>query len=919
MVTAALIFAYSWWLVVLPVLIIISPVLYYLSKSMNARRIRLFVSPGAAKDAMPVLDAKLHALRFIMPAMMVALVALALARPLSGPKAGSAERVGVDFVVALDVSKSMWAEDVAPSRLDAVKKEISSWLKQASGDRMGLVLFAGEAIIQAPITFDYEALDRILENAGPRAISKGGTNIPKAIEMATSLLTKSGLDTRALVIFSDGENLDGDAVAAARTANSLEGLSIFTVGVGTAAGERVPSIDRASFDKLPPERRQARAYIRSEYGTEVVSRLDESALRSVSSAGGGRHETFIPDTNMLQRLRDSALLPLTKSRAILNTQDYHEWFQVPLALAILLVILHPLIPVVRRQELDNIVGVPVIRPETHSAPAITPVKFARKTKKPAPVVLWFLVMSIAVPAWASTEIDQRVASLFQQEKAEEAVALVKAEYEKSPTDPLLNYNYGITLYQAGKLEEALAVFQNLRGSPDAESIQARVLFQLGNAQFRLGEQLRTQPGAILSMERALAYYEELLVVKSSDDAKKNRDAAKKALEDILKNIAESRLKQADDLIKRENHTQVTRVLQEALDAQERLVSLDTKDKQRAKDKTKTQERLAESLKNDAKRASAEADKIEKANDKGKDRQVLGQREDAIAKFERAQMNAPNDTSIPPAIQAERSKMSNLISSRAAAEIKPHLAKAETPRQALEAMSKGSEQLAKALDLDANNKAAADLKKEVDARLEKEFLDQGEKALANALQQTDARKKLRLATNAGDAFQKTQEVNPDNQKAKEGLAKVEAMLPELHAAAAALDLAEAQGLLGQNGQKPQEAKGGQEPAASQDSLKKAIGLLETSTQNFGRSLALKPDQGEVQQGFETAQELLSESRDQLDAQRQAANAAKAEGENEGEGQQAAQAEPTEMQVYNQRPSGQVASPTGGFWNKSKKDW
>ena len=209
MVATSLIFASPWWLLALPFLAAGTVVFWRFARKYSERRIGLFVSPGSVREAVPSVDRRRQILRFVLPVAMVGCVCVALARPLVGPKPGHAERKGVDFVVALDVSKSMWAEDVSPNRLDAVKKELTDWMHQAAGDRMGLVIFAGEALIQAPVTFDFQALERVLKVAAPRSISKGGTNIPKAIEMATTLLDKSGLDTRALVIFTDGENLDG--------------------------------------------------------------------------------------------------------------------------------------------------------------------------------------------------------------------------------------------------------------------------------------------------------------------------------------------------------------------------------------------------------------------------------------------------------------------------------------------------------------------------------------------------------------------------------------------------------------------------------------------------------------------------------------------------------------------------------------
>jgi hypothetical protein len=908
MVAASLVFASPWWLLALPILAASGFVFWRISRRYTERRIGLFVSPSTVKEAVPAVDRRLQMLRFAMPILVVACVCVALARPLIGPRPGHAERKGVDFVVALDVSKSMWAEDLSPNRLDAVKQELSTWLGQAAGDRMGLVLFAGESVIQAPVTFDYQALERVLKAANPKSISKGGTNIPKAIEMASTLLNKSGLDTRALVIFSDGENLDGDAAAAARQAQDRDGLTIFTVGVGSAAGAKVPQIDHAEFARLRPEQKQRRGYVRNEYGTEVVSKLDENALRAVATAGGGRYEVFAPDTGFFQRLRDTALLPLAKNRKILNVQDYYEWFPLPLFVGIVLLMLEPLISTVKKRSASGGVGVDVVRPETLSAPVEVPVSFPRKSKAgTAPLVILFLA---ATPLLANSDLRSQAEKLLKDGKGADAVALVRTAANAAPGDGLLAYNLGLTLYQAGQLEEAIEVFQNLKTSTTDESLRAKALFQLGNAQFRLGEKLGSQPAAVLSMERALAFYDELLAVRSTSDGRFNQEAAKKALQETLTKIAAERLKAADDMEKRNDTFRLSRVLQEALEAQERLTTLDPKDKKLAADRDATKQRLAQSLKKEAEKHIAETDKLESQNKPDDDRKVLGRREQGIDILQQAKAQAPNDQELDRKIQEEQSKMSNLITKRAEEKIVPALAKEKAGSGELAALDRGRQDLAKALELDPDNAKAKDLKAQAEGRLEKEILAQAKNNLAAAERQTDPRSKLRAASGAGEQFQKVQDINPESQPAKEGLEKVGAMLPELHAAAAALDLAEAQRLLG-------------DEKKSSDNLKKAVGYLETSTQNYARSLALKPEDQKAQEGYDRAQQLLSDSRDQLDQQRQMTAQSSQQPPQEGApSEQAAEGQPAtppKMQIYNQRQPASPSVSSGSFWNKNNRDW
>jgi len=907
MVTAALIFASPLWLLAAPVLMIGALFFWRLSRRRAEQRIGRFLTPSLAREAISPAAWRQRAWRFAIVPACLALLAVAAARPLVGPRPGHAERKGVDFVVALDVSKSMWAEDVPPNRLEAVRKSLIDWLHQAAGDRMGVVVFAGEAVIQAPITFDYQALERVLKAASPQSISKGGTNIPAAIDMAKTLLNKSGLDTRALVIFSDGENLDGDAIEAARQARAVDGISIFTVGVGTKTGDKVPLQDRLSYEKSRENQPRPRAYTRNEYGTEVVTRLDEQALRLIASAGGGKYTTFNTDPDFLQKLRDTLLLPLAKSRKILNVQDYYEWFPIPLALALLVLMAEPLIPFLRRQTSERATGVAVIRPETLARPAGAPVTFSpKRAAKPASLAL-FLVL--AASAWANaTELGQQVRDLLAGRKADEAIALVKKELDASPADPTLLYNYGLTLYQAGRFEEAIAVFQDVKtAARDDDALRERALFQLGNAQFHLAESLKDKAAAVLSMERSLSYYDELLALKPSSPTRRNETAAKEALETYLRAIAAERLKTADEQIKKNDTVRLSRTLQDAVEALEKLASLTPEDRPTQRLLEETRQRLADSLMADAAKRAADADQVEAKNNPNDDRKTLGTRNQAIDIMKQAQTQAPKDARIPQAIQDQQTKMSNLITKRAEEKVAPALAKEKTD---FDALTRGRRELAQATELDAHNQKAADLKKAVDQRLESEYLRSGQKALANAEKSTEARNKLGAATMASEAFQKTQEINPDNQAAADGLKKVNEMLPSLHAQVAALDKAEAQKLL--------DAK------PNEDGLKKAVGYLETSTQNYARALDMKPGDQKIQQDLADAQKLLSQSRDQLDAERQSQPSAQADqsaspSDSAQNGSGTSAVANSKTQLYAPKQNSSSPGVTSSLWSKAKEDW
>src|SRR4029078_8343106 len=174
----------------------------------------------------------------------------ALARPLFGYREIKSERSGVDFIIALDISKSMLAPDAGETnRLNAAKEAILQLIDRPNGDRIGLIAFAGEAYLMAPVTLDHNAVRRSLAALTPTAISKPGSDIASAIKLAARSFDEKQKDGKALIIMSDGEELQGEAVIAAREI-STKGISIFTVGVGTSTGAKVPDRPAKPEDKL---------------------------------------------------------------------------------------------------------------------------------------------------------------------------------------------------------------------------------------------------------------------------------------------------------------------------------------------------------------------------------------------------------------------------------------------------------------------------------------------------------------------------------------------------------------------------------------------------------------------------------------------------------------------------------------------
>lgn len=207
------------------------------------------------------------------------LVIAALARPQWGSDVEVVEHRGVQVMVALDISRSMLAQDVKPSRLDRAKLEISDLMSRLTGDEIGIVLFSGASFIQFPITFDYATARTYLSHAHPDAITRQGTVIAEAIETAMTGFSDQRTGQKVIVVMTDGENHEGNPVEEARRAAS-EGAVVYTIGFGSVQGEPLPEYDESGA--LVGFREDAQ-------GDVIISQLDEETIVRVAEAGGGRY------------------------------------------------------------------------------------------------------------------------------------------------------------------------------------------------------------------------------------------------------------------------------------------------------------------------------------------------------------------------------------------------------------------------------------------------------------------------------------------------------------------------------------------------------------------------------------------------------------------------------------------------------
>src|SRR5437868_354357 len=224
-----------WALFVIPVL----AALFLRAEHRAVAKLREFVSPKLLPQLAATVNRSRRAFRFALLMFSLALAIVSLACPQWGYIYEDVKRKGLDLLFVVDTSRSMLSNDVQPNRLERVKLAAQDLVNQLQGDRVGLIAFAGRAFLQAPLTIDYEAAVESINDLDTKTIPEGGTNISEAIALASRTFGKSAMGNRALIIFTDGEELSGDAAQSAKTA-AHAGVKIFTVSLGPPHGSLIP-------------------------------------------------------------------------------------------------------------------------------------------------------------------------------------------------------------------------------------------------------------------------------------------------------------------------------------------------------------------------------------------------------------------------------------------------------------------------------------------------------------------------------------------------------------------------------------------------------------------------------------------------------------------------------------------------------
>jgi Ca-activated chloride channel family protein len=311
-----------WWLIAIPVFVIA----YIVMTKRKERQLKAFGDPELMAQLMPDASKSRPIWKFSLLLIALVLLIVAAARPQFGQKEKTIKRQGIEVMVALDISNSMLAEDVVPNRLDRAKQMLSKMVDNMTDDKVGLVVFAGDAFTQLPITCDYVSAKMFLNTISPNLIPTQGTAIGAALQTAiTSFGAIEDEVGRAIILITDGENHEDDAIAAAKKAQEM-GIQVFVVGIGKPEGSPIPKPGTND-------------YFKDRSGQVVVSRLNEDMCQEIAKAGKGVY-VRCDNTNTAMRAVQKELERIATSELESTVYaDYNEQYQSFVLIALLLLVI----------------------------------------------------------------------------------------------------------------------------------------------------------------------------------------------------------------------------------------------------------------------------------------------------------------------------------------------------------------------------------------------------------------------------------------------------------------------------------------------------------------------------------------------------------------------------------------------------
>jgi len=495
-----------WGLLAIPFLV----ALFLTAEKRGEKRLHEFVSARLLPQLAGTVNRFRHALRFALQLLGLTFALIALAQPRWGYTFQDVKRKGLDLLIAVDTSRSMLSNDVQPNRLERVKLAAQDLINELQGDRVGLIAFAGRAFLQAPLTIDYGAVVESINDLDTKTVPEGGTNISEAIALASRTFGKSAMGNRALIIFTDGEELSGDAVKSAKAATDA-GVRIFTVGVGTPQGSLIP---------ISGEDGET-AFVKDSAGQVVKSKLDEKRLREVAQASGGFYLQLENGPRTMQQIYSGGLAKMQAAEFDVRlSRRPIERFEWPLGAALIALALSILIGERKRMR--------------------APVR-SHALLKLAPTAAALLLLSFqnapAAPASAPG------LQLYRDGKYAEAYRSFQEDLKNHPDSAVkdkMQFDSGTAAYKMGDYDKAVEAFSEALLSRE-KGLQENSHFNTGRTLEERADMDKSDEDALTDLKNAQTHYEDALKLNPNNQAAKaNLEAVKKKIERLKKHPKEKR-------------------------------------------------------------------------------------------------------------------------------------------------------------------------------------------------------------------------------------------------------------------------------------------------------------------------------------------------------------------------------------------
>lgn len=412
---------YLYLLAVIPLLAL----LRFMMTRAQKKRLKKFGNPRLVKHLMPDVSRWRPSVKFWLLQAALALIIVMLARPQFGTKISQEKRQGIETLICMDISNSMLAQDVTPSRLDRCKMMVENLVDNFTDDKIGLIVFAGDAFIQLPITSDYVSAKMFLADIQPSMIATQGTDIALAISKAMNSFTQEEGIGKAIIVITDGEDHEGGAIEAAKDARK-KGMRVYVLGVGSAGGAPIPDGNGG--------------YMKDRGGNTVMTHLNQDMCRQIAQAGGGAY-IHVDNNSDAQRQLDNELAKLSKKETESTIySDYDEQFQAVGILVLLLLIVELCLLECKNPLLKN-------------------VRFFKGKRKYTAAILLMLA-SMSAQAQSDRNSIRDGNRLFRSGKFAESEVSYRKAMEKNPRNPQAAYNLGNALFAQKKDSAAVVAYQS---------------------------------------------------------------------------------------------------------------------------------------------------------------------------------------------------------------------------------------------------------------------------------------------------------------------------------------------------------------------------------------------------------------------------------------------------------------------------